>query len=130
MKQFFVLATLLLLVTVATARNSSEQKSPLLTQRISIFNHIKFQINGDNVAFLGLPNKNFAVYVMDEHGIIEQSVVINRKRNWVNISTLPFGNHFIVLKLGLQEMGIWNDRRGCYFCKTEIVAKIMDSIPL
>lgn len=97
MKQIITTGLLLFAVIAANAKSNISRKNT-----VPALNSAKMEIVGDNMKFTNLPKEATEVYIMDEQGIVEQSGVVNRQQNKVNIADLPKGNHVIALKIGVK----------------------------
>ncbi len=102
MKQLMTTGLLVVSVFAASARSSSSKSNTLAAKTRTILENARMEITGDHVQFKNLPKQATELYIMDDQGIVEQSGVVNRKDNKVNIADLPKGNHLFALKIGLK----------------------------
>lgn len=100
MKQIITTGLLLLTVAAASARSNTGKKS--LLNKTSNLENAKMIVTGDNVKFTNLPKQHAEMYILDEQGIVEQSGMVSRAKNNVNMAELPKGKHTIALKVGLK----------------------------
>lgn len=97
MKRFIIAG---LLLTSAFAAGAKERKTSFKAPKS--IEEAKMMVLDNDVKFTNLPKEQAELYIMDEHGIVEQSGVVTRKQNKVNVAELPKGNHLIALKIGLK----------------------------
>lgn len=102
MKQLMTTGLLVLSVFAASARNNSGKSTSIAAKVRTTLDNARMEVTGDHVKFSNLPKQATELYIMDDQGIVEQSSVVNRKDNKVNIADLPKGNHLFALKVGLK----------------------------